>query len=88
MCPAYAKKAGNERKKWAKLVPASVDAVQYSTGVGLLAGASESAQCVGCTATGSASTNKVHTNSRAIGMIQMRAKYSILITVSFDILTC
>jgi hypothetical protein len=34
MCPAYAKKAGNECKKWAKLVPVRVEAVQSSTGVG------------------------------------------------------
>jgi hypothetical protein len=33
MCPAYAKKTGNERKKWAKFVPARVDEVQSGTGM-------------------------------------------------------
>ena len=34
MCPAYAKKAGIERKKWAKFVPISVEQVQIGTGMG------------------------------------------------------
>jgi hypothetical protein len=36
MCPAYAKKTGNECKKWAKLVPMSVDEVQTGTGMEFL----------------------------------------------------
>jgi hypothetical protein len=34
MCPAYAKKAGNECKKWAKFVPTGVEQVQTGTGMG------------------------------------------------------
>jgi hypothetical protein len=33
MCPAYAKKAGIECKKWAKFVPGSVEQVQSRTGM-------------------------------------------------------
>ncbi|MFM0625650.1 hypothetical protein [Paraburkholderia xenovorans] len=33
MCPAHAKKAGNECKKWAKLVPERVYTVQVGTGM-------------------------------------------------------
>jgi hypothetical protein len=35
MCPAYAKKAGNECKKWAKFVPARVDEVHIRTAMGV-----------------------------------------------------
>jgi hypothetical protein len=34
MCPAWAKKAGTECKKWAKVVPTCVDAVRIGTGMG------------------------------------------------------
>jgi len=36
MCPAYAKKAGIECKKWAKFVPGSVEQVQSRTGMGFV----------------------------------------------------
>jgi hypothetical protein len=36
MGPAYAKKAGMERKKRAKLVPGGVDQVQRRTGMGFV----------------------------------------------------
>jgi len=41
MCPAYAKKTGSERKKWAKLVPDGVDEVQNGTGMGFLTRATQ-----------------------------------------------
>jgi hypothetical protein len=81
MCPAYAKKAGNECKKWAKLVPGSVDAVQFSTGMGFAACMTPLRHSSNCTGKDIKSTMVVHENSRTPGMIQMRAKYSILITL-------
>jgi hypothetical protein len=56
MCPAYAEKAGNECKKWAKVVPSSVEAVQSGTGVGLLAGMGHSRHGRECTAKDAKST--------------------------------
>jgi hypothetical protein len=73
MCPAYAKKAGNERKKWAKLVPTSVDTVQSGTGMVFVGCVQISTPGAVCTSKCAKSTIKVHTDSGAAGMIQIRA---------------
>jgi hypothetical protein len=73
MCPAYAKKAGNERKKWAKPVPTSVDAVQTRTGMGFVGCVQVSTPGTACTSKCTKSTIKVHPYPRDAGMIQIRA---------------
>jgi hypothetical protein len=73
MCPAYAKKAGNERKKWAKLVLTGVDTVQSSTGVEFIGCVMDRTARIGCTGKGIKSTNKVHSDSDEKRMIQIRA---------------
>jgi hypothetical protein len=73
MCPAYAKKACNECKKWAKLVPTSVDAVQSGTGMGFVGCVQVSMPRAVCTSKCTKSTIKVHSYPRDAGMIQIRA---------------
>ncbi|SIT42982.1 hypothetical protein BN2475_400022 [Paraburkholderia ribeironis] len=80
-------KAGIERKKWAKVVPDGVESVQCRTAMGFAHCAAVWIGARPCTVKCMKSTIKVHARSISSRMTQIRAKYSILITTAFGMLT-
>jgi hypothetical protein len=80
MCPAYAKKAGRECKKWAKLVPKRVDTVQVGTGMEFGVYFEQRVVDPSAPEIGRKRTNNVHEFSVANGTTQSGANYSILFT--------
>jgi hypothetical protein len=80
MCPACAKKAGSERKKWAKLVPKRVYTVQAGTGMEFGVYFEQRAVHPSAPETARERTNNVHEFFVANCATQSGANYSILFT--------